>query len=283
MNRIPAANRDLARLIDVHLFVICPNDSGSSFLAGALEASRAVWRLPQEGQKMHGYAGPLPWRPHGPDQWIPGLLWAAEQRWIDLFSDPREHDWPRTRKAWYFHAFATDARASVFVTKSPSHLLCVEQLVRHFRNARFLFMVRNPYAVCEGICRYYRTSFPRRYRRQFEEQGRSLPAAAATHAANCLARQRRNLEAWGDRGVFFTYERMCADPVGVADGIRSLAPQLEDLDLRRRLAVKGYDEMLADMNPRHLARLDAGEVAAFSRVFRTHRDTLAWFGYDVME
>ena len=109
MNRIPAANRDLARLIEVHLFVICPNDSGSSFLAGALEASRAVWCLPREGQKMHGYAGPLPWRPHGPDQWLPGLLWAAEQRWIDLFSDPREHDWPRTRKAWYFQAFATDA------------------------------------------------------------------------------------------------------------------------------------------------------------------------------
>ena len=67
--------------------------------------------------------------------------------------------------------------------------------------------------------------------------------------------------AWETAGCSSPTSGMCADPVGVADGIRSLAPQLEDLDLRRCLAVKGYDEMLADMNPRQLARLDAGEVA----------------------
>ena len=59
MNRVPAANRDLPRLLDAHLFVICPNNSGSTFLAGALEACRAAWRLPREGQRMHGCAGPL--------------------------------------------------------------------------------------------------------------------------------------------------------------------------------------------------------------------------------
>ena len=283
MKRIPAANRKLADLIDAHLFVVCPNDSGSSFLAGALESCRAVWRLPGEGQQMHGFAGPLPWRPHGADGWIPGLLWAAEQRWIDLFAEPARYDWPRTRKAWYFHAWAAHPAASVFVAKSPPHLLCVEQLARHFRNARFLFMVRNPYAVCEGICRRYRTIFPERYRRQFGERAESLLAAAANHVVNCLAWQRRNIEAWRDSGVFFTYESMCADPTGTAQAIRALVPQLEDLNLRQRLAVKDYDEMLTDMNPRHLARLDADEIEALSRVFRQHRDVLAYFDYDIME
>ena len=282
MNRVPAANRDLARLLDAHLFVICPNDSGSSFLAGVLETCRAVWRLPQEGQRTHGYAGPLPWLPHGPDRWIPGLLWAAEQRWIDLFSDPRNYDWPRTRRAWYFHAYAADERASVFVTKSPSHVLCVEQLARHFDNARFLFMVRNPYAVCEGICRYYRQSFPLRYRRQFQERGKSLPTAAATHAATCLAWQRRNVEAWRDQSAFFTYERMCAEPEAVAEEIRTLVPQLADLHLRRRIKVKGYDETLTDMNARHFARIQADDLAAFNRVFAVHEEALRHFGYEML-
>ena len=282
MSRVPAANRDLDRLLDAHLFVVCPNDSGSSFLAGALETCRAVWRLPREGQKTHGYAGPLPWLPHGPDGWIPGLLWAAEPRWIDLFSDPRNHDWPRTRKAWHFHAFAADERASVFVTKSPSHVLCVEQLDRHFHNARFLFMVRNPYAMCEGICRYYRKSFPPRYLGQFEERGKCLATAAATHAVHCLAWQRRNVEAWGSRGAFFTYERMCAEPDAVAEEIRALAPQLEDLNLRRRVKVKCYDEMLTDMNARHFALMEADDLAAFNRVFEAHEDALRHFGYELM-
>ena len=108
-------------------------------------------------------------------------------------------------------------------------------------------------------------------------------AAAATHAAHCLAWQRRNVEAYRDRGVFFTYEEMCADPAAVAGKIRTLVPELDDLDLRRRIAVKEYDEMLTDMNGRQLARLDARRIGAFNRVFREHRDTLGWFGYDLMD
>ena len=170
----------------------------------------------------------------------------------------------------------------MFVTKSPPHVLCVEQLDRHFHNARFLFMVRNPYAVSEGICRYYRKSFPPCYRRQFEARGKCLPTAAATHAVNCLVWQRRNVEAWGGQGAFFTYERMCAEPEAVAEEIRALAPQLADLNLRRRVKVKSYDETLTDMNARHFARTEADDLAAFNRVFEAHEAALRHFGYEVM-
>ena len=281
--RIPGANQDLDRLIKTHLFVICPNNSGSSFLAGALEKCRAVWRLPREGQATHGYAGPLPWLPHGPDGWTPGLLWAAGQRWIDLFSDPGNYDWPRTRKAWRFHSYARDPNASVFVTKSPPHLLCAEQLAQHFRGARFLFMVRNPYAVCEGICRRHRTRLPAHHLDSLAGLGMSLPEAAAAHVANCLAWQRRNIEAHRRSGLFFTYEEMCGQPAAVAGRIQALAPELADLDLRQRIAAKDYDEPLTNMNPRQLARLDGGQIAAFNKVLRRHRDLLAWFGYDLMD
>ena len=283
MNYVPGAGRDLADLIGTHLFVVCPNNSGSTFLAAALETCRAAWRLPREGQMIRGFAGPTTIAPTGRERWFPGLLWASEQRWRDLFADPRHYDWPRTRKAWYFHARAHAPDASVFVTKSTQHVLHVEQLVRHFRNARFLFMVRDPYAVCEGICRRYRTRLGTRFQRQFVVPGRSLPAAAATHVVNCLAWQRRNVEAYRDRGVFFTYEEMCAEPVTVERKIETLVPELDDLMLRRRIAVKEYDEMLTDMNARQIANLAAEDVAAFNRVFREHREVFDFFGYDLME
>ena len=283
MNYVPGAGRDLARLIGTHLFVVCPNNSGSSFLAAALETGRATWRLPKEGQMIRGFAGPVPIRAYGRERWFPGLLWASEPRWLDLFTDPRHYDWPRTRKVWYFHARAHVPDATVFVTKSPPHILHVEHLVRHFRDATFLFMVRNPYAVCEGICRRYRTRLGARFQRQFVVPGKSLPAAAATHVANCLVWQRRNVETYRDRSVFFTYEEMCAEPVTVARKIEALVPELDDLILRRRLAVKEYDEMLTDMNARQLANLDAEDVAAFTHVFREHRDTLGYFGYALLD
>ena len=46
-----------------------------------------------------------------------------------------------------------------------------------------------------------------------------------------------------------------------------------DLDLRRRPSAKGrYDKMLTDGNARRIARLGAGQVVAFNRVFGEHRD-----------
>ena len=76
---------------------------------------------------------------------------------------------------------------------------------------------------------------------------------------------------------------MCAEPEAVADEIRALAPQLDDLTPRRRIRVKSYDETLTDMNPRHFARLQENDLAVFNRVFRAHEDVLAHFGYQLME
>ena len=276
LTRVSGAGRDLDAVVATHLFGVCPNNSGSTFLGHALATCRAAWSLPKEDKRMLGYVGPVTYRSPAPGAPKPGLIWGARQYWIDRFADPHHYDWPRNRKAWYFQASARDPHAPVFVTKAPPFLLLVDQLIRHFRNAKFLFMVRNPYAVCEGICRNYRS--------QFVTEGRSLEEEAAIHVANCLAWQRRNVEAYRDRGVFFTYEAMCAEPERVAQRIRELVPELDDLNLRQRLPVKEstYDEMLTDMNARQIARLDAAQIATFNRVFRQYRDVLAYFGYDLL-
>lgn len=262
------AGLDLERTVTTHLFVISPNNSGSTFLKEALATCRATWNLKREGQWALGYVGPMPGTSYR-------LLWASTRRLIDLLSDASAYDWPRTRRAWYFQAYARAPRASVFVTKTPSHLLLVDELARHFANAKFLFTVRNPYAVCEGICRAKlgRPSVPV-----------DLPERAARHVVACLERQRRNIEAHRSRGVFFRYEELCADPERVASEIRALVPELDDLNLRQRLPVKGhYDEILTDMNARQIARLEPEQIGVFNGVFRAHRATLAHFGYEIME
>ena len=76
---------------------------------------------------------------------------------------------------------------------------------------------------------------------------------------------------------------MCADPAGAEERIRALVPALDDLDLRRRHAVKEYHEVLTDMNARQIGRLGAARIAAFNRVFRTRRNDLDYFGYCLME
>ncbi|MCY4600504.1 MAG: sulfotransferase [Acidobacteria bacterium] len=269
MNRVYGAQHDVERAVRIHLFGIAPNNSGSTFLKEALATCRATWNLQREGQAMLGYVGPSRY------QKIP-LIWSAEPDWVAALTDPGAYDWERNRRVWYFQAFARDPEASVFYTKAPPFLLYVGELARHFPNPKFLFMVRNPYAVCEGICRNLRRSGLAR--------GRDLPAAAALHMVNCLARQRRNLEMYGQRGAFFTYEAMCDEPERVEEKIRALVPELDDIRLRQRLLVKGrYHEMLTNMNDRQIARLEAAQITTFNRVFREHRDVFDHFGYELLE
>ena len=275
--------RRLRRRIGTHLFIICPNNSGSSFLKEALAACRNTWNLYLEGHGMPGFVGPpTVWKP-APGEPSARWIWASRQGWMDALRNPDAYDWPRTREAWYSAAYARDPAATVFVTKSPPFLLYVDELLRHFPDARFLFMVRNPYAVCEGICRRYRESFPSGGRERFETPAGDLEEAAATHVANCLRWQRRNVEAHGERGILLTYEAMCADPADTERRIRALVPALDDLNLRRRHAVKEYDEVLTDMNARQIERLDAARIAAFDRVFASRRGDLGYFGYGLME
>ena len=153
-----AAGRELDRCITTHLFGIVLNHSGSTFLQMAVAKCRATWNLRSEGLFALGYCGPVAGRDRLAG--VPGI-WASRQCWRDALADPAAYDWPRTRRAWYFQAFARDPGASVFFTKSPPHLLVVQQLARHFPNPKFLFMVRNPYAVCEGICRSLVRARPR--------------------------------------------------------------------------------------------------------------------------
>ncbi len=269
MNLVYGAMHDLERAVRTHLFGMAPNNSGSSFLQEAMATSRATWNLPREGQFALGFAGPTD-LDHG------GLIWS-EPEWRDRLADRGAYDWPLTRKAWYFQAFAREPGASVFYTKTPYFLLHADDIARHFRNARFLFMVRDPYAVCEGICR-------NQPRKAIAFAG-DLPSAVARHVVACLALQRRNLERHGDRGAFFTYEEMCDTPQTVEEKIRALVPELDDLKLRQRLRVKDgmYDETLTNMNRRQIERLGAPEIRAFNRVFNRRIDLLEHFGYRIME
>ncbi len=279
------ALHDLERVVATHLFVIGSNNSGTTFLWRALATSRRTWNLPDEGRTMFGYIGPR--AANDPRLAASSRIWATRKRWLDVLDDPAGYDWPRTRKAWYFQAHARDLAASVFVEKTPTHLLVVDALARHFRNAKFLFLVRNPYAMCEGICRTLRLESGKRRALGLPApplEGVRLEILAARHVATCLEYQRRNVEAFGERGWLLTYEAMCAEPERVERAIRSLVPALDDLNLRQRLPVGWcYHEMLTDMNARQIACLHPRQFAAINRVLWRHRAVLDRFGYEVMD
>ena len=254
-----------------HLFLLCPNNSGSTYLSRALAQSKSVWSLPREGQHMVGFAGPASTETEWP------LIWGATEESLSYFRDSTDYDWDRTKRAWYFHATAARDDAPVFHTKSPPFLLIAKQLAKHFENTNFLFMVRNPYATLEGILRRHKTA-------ETPIDPRELPKIAARHLVTCLSVQRDNIERYSDRSIAFSYEELCENAEAIADRISGLVPDLDDLDLTQKLAIKGtYDEPLRNMNADQIARLSHEQLDSANEIFRPNAELLSHFDYRLIE
>lgn len=264
------AENNLHGLIKTHLFIICANNSGTTFLRDALSTSEKTWNLVREGQHTYGFEGPssIGLKAH--------KRWASEDHWINIFTDPTNYDWDKVKRAWYFQAFSKNENAPVFVEKSPPFLLIVDQLIAQFKNAKFLFMVRNPYATVEGVCR----KSPKLWRDSVPKD--EVLTLAATHVINCLSFQKKNIELWGNHGLFFTYEQMCAEPEKIENEIKALVPEIDDLILRQRLKVKEYDEELRNMNGQQIERLRTDDRKQINEVFSRNEHILDYFNYSLI-
>jgi hypothetical protein len=248
-----------------HLFVLAPNNSGSTFLTRALAHCCGAWSLPREGQHVQGFVGPTT---RSSDA---GLLWGASPEKVAQFADQTAYDWERNRMAWHFQATASSQQASVLVVSSPPFLLFGQELAARFPNARFLIMVRDPYAVVEGIIRG--TSLV--------PDNLEIAQLAAQHVVTTFQYQQRNLQSLAGRLAYFSYEAMCSDPASVATQILALVPDLGPVDLNRKIAVKGnYDESLRDMNADQIARLSPAVIDRINHVFDGHRPVLDSFGFE---
>lgn len=262
------AKEDVTKLVDKHLFVISPNNSGSTFVSRALAYCAHTWSLPREGQHMLGYAGP------DTIQRGISLTWASSRENIEFIQDSRHYDWRKTTRAWYFQSQATSKRATIFLVKSPPFLLIADQLAAHFKRPHFVFLVRNPYAVVEGICRRLDSAeSPRAHNLEL----------AAKHIISCLQYQRNNILRHQRNSVLIRYEGLCADPSAAKKAITELIPELDDLEFNQRIAVKGiYNEVLRNMNQDQIARLNQKDYGAINRVFEPKLSLLAFFGYELM-
>lgn len=272
-------------IIKTHVFVISPNNSGSTLMKNLLALSQHVWSLEREGQFSFGFQGPVSGKPMkaisgGKTQQIlmDPLTWAATAASIDYIRDPRRYDWEKNRKSWYMTARSiVPKRASIFLEKTPSHLLIVDQLMEAFEDCRFIFMARNPYAAIEGIKRR------ENIRQYMNDPEVNLVKHGALHIRNCLRIQKKNIEAFSQNGRFISYETLCDAPQHAAQSLASLIPELNDLDLSADVQVKQYElQKTQNMNTLHISALTQEEKDIISEIFHTETELLSFFGYELL-
>jgi hypothetical protein len=241
----------------VYLFIVCPNNSGSTLLAKLLATSVNVSTFPtynHEGQWVVRDSGTAA---------MPFPIGDEKRNWTiapDKFSDTRCYCWETLKEVWHR---AWDMDKPVLLEKSPSLVISASLFQEQFKDAYFILSVRNPYAFCEGVRR---------------REGYRLEVAAK-HWQICCDYQLQNRNVL-KKQCFLRYEELCNNPAGMADRLGRFLPYLADIDPGRVFEVMSLKTVIANQNEAQIGRLSLDDIREINAVLDRRPLLLDTFCYD---
>ena len=243
------------------LFLAGCYNSGTTLLAELLSEHTSISALPDEGhfltdQLVKDYNVGLP------------RMWCLHEALFRLTETSQGPDVERIKKEW---AIRLDHSKPVFLEKSPPNTPRMRWLQKHFQPAYFVVIIRNGYAVAEGITR---KGDP-----QHLEEGWPIELSARQwrRSYEMILEDEKFLE----RVLWVTYEDLVADPQKTLNSICEFVgiPGLEDFDKNRSFAIHEKQEGIRDMNASSIARLSKEDI---SKINDVAEDYLERFSYAVI-
>lgn len=243
-------------------FVVGCYNSGTELLATVLGQHPAISSLPTEGQFLT-------------DQWPADYELGLPRMWVlreDLFritEGDRGPDPLRLQREWLMRL---DRSRSVFLEKSPPNAARTRWLQRHFKDAHFIAVVRNGYAVAEGI--------RRKAEPQHEKEGWTIDLCARqwNRSNEVLLEDSEHLE----NVIWIRYEDFAEDPAGTVNRILSFLKVRDAegsaIDMEQSWSIHERNEPIRNMNPHNIARLSGSDIGVITR---EARPMLEHFGYEI--
>ncbi len=247
------------------VFVIGCYNSGTTLLSTILSKHPEIASLPTEGAFLtDGMKTPEACG------WV--RMWHKCLAEIEQDENTAADLATRIKRQW---GFWYDGRKPIFLEKSISNAARIKFLEKHFQPAYFIYIVRNGYAVAEGI------------RRKSDLKKWATPVAGDKYPLELCAEQWLESDQYVSSNAtdfkhFLTvkYEDLAenTDKV-VADVCQFLGIASEPLlDIgQQTLDVTGYNSTVKNMNASSLKRLNAEDVQTIQRVAG---ERLTAWGYD---
>jgi len=204
-----------------------------------------------------------------PNQEINKLF--SEQK--EMWGNPDEYSWELIKilweRAWSDNPRYDTADPRVYLEKTPQAIYASDMYVEHFDNARFLILIRNPYAVAEGMRRTIIADVDIQ--------------RCIKHWIRCAQRQIYNYETYKDIAIQITYEELVGNPRDVEQKIRQFIPALHDIDFTKAAAAHSLEGMkpkpVTDFNERQIKNLSAEDIATINQELAQVPEVMEHFGY----
>jgi hypothetical protein len=264
----PRTQRLMARLgripePDKWVFIVGCYNSGTTLLADLMGNHPSISALPVEGVRLS-------------DVWPLPETFRWNRMWMKCIDEMRLEPGPgmealaeRVKRQWS----AAFSRRPLLLEKSIANAPRLPFIQTYFQPAFFIYIVRNGYAVSEGLRRGAR---PRQWGR--DDYGDRYPiglcAEQWAETDRVISADRPGVE----HLLEISYEALSARPREVLDGVTGFLgiEPFSDEVLSRAWRVHGVTSPIRDMNPEAIARLSAEDL---KEVRRVAADVLDKFGY----
>lgn len=246
------------------IFVIGCYNSGTTLLSRMLARHPAISALPSEGVRL---TDGLP----RPEEFGWNRMWCRCFDRVRLAEDPKAAQ--RARRIKRQWSLLYPRRAANLLEKSVANTARIPFLEQFFQPAYFVYIIRNGYAVAEGI---RRKAVPGRWRNpDYPERYPIELCAEQWRASDDLVESDR---VHTERFLRVSYEELTAAPEATAGKVTDflgLKP-LPAGALLSRWRIHGVEGEIRNMNRDSIDRLSADDIAAIDRVAG---DSLARNGY----
>jgi len=177
----------------------------------------------------------------------------------------------RVKKDW---GFWHDKSKPYFIEKSVANACWIEWLDKYFENSYFVWIVRNGYAVSEGIRR--RTRGKVKQDLPNSQYPIEMCARQWVFTNNMIEEKLKPVK----NKAFLKYEDLTADPEGeIRSLLRWLPIKEKGLHIIREFRFHGESSKIRDMSPESIGRLTPEEIRKINNV--AAKD-LEKFGYTVL-
>ena len=241
----------------MHLFLLVPNNSGSSVLHDLIATSPDVAVLPGEGQFLSDFIGPQAFK-FG----VAHFFTKKEE----IFRNKKNYEWGVIKNQWKKLWNKSNPNARIFLQKSPTDILRADMLHETFEDTKFIIMVRNPYAQVESVLR---------------ANPEATLVDAATHAIRCLEIQLENSEQYLE-DLVFKYEDLADNTEETIKHIEEFL-NISNLDSNKVFNTKGYVSKIRNMNDDQIKKLTDKQIVIINSVFSKKISVLEECGYSLIE
>jgi len=230
------------------VFLVGCYNSGTTLLAELLGHHPSISALPTEGHFIT-------------DQFIKDYDIGLPRMWVqreDIFCMNEADEGPdvvRLKKEW---AMRLDCRKPVLVEKSPPNSAKTRWLQKHFENAHFVGIIRDPYAVSEGITR---KADPQHLINSWPIE---MSAYQWKRSNEILIRDAEKLKKF----IWIKYEDLAEDTVGTLNKITEFIniPGFDNFEADRSWTIHERNEQVRNMNEESIARLSSEQIELITGV-----------------